>query len=256
MACCQSGRASTALREYLVQRVWRVRQGSLARCPAGVTRRGVCLHRTLRREMRPRASSLSIRLADGGVFQLRGLGEIARRHFGKLREDAQHAQLRRGQSRRPGEALGCQLRHRAGSGAERSVRLQIVCSMVLNLKGRETRAQRGFQRLPRCASYGRHCSSPALLIGRRTCSELAVLTARSVWWKFTHRSSKGQVAVIQQPAHLAFKVIQNVFMPDPQDAPRRQDSVPVVHQVDIGAVVIADVFQAVGEFLTLRRRVA
>jgi hypothetical protein len=58
-----------------------------------------------------------------------------------------------------------------------------------------------------------------------------------------------QAAIIQQAADLSFEVIQDVFMLYPQDAPRRQDSVPVVHQVDIGPVVLADVFQAVGEFL-------
>jgi len=103
---------------------------------------------------------------------------------------------------------------------------------------------------PSHGSKFRHWSSPSLKMGRRTCSELAVRTLRSVFQNSRQPGSNSSPQCASKPAHTALQVLDHVLVLHPQDL-ARQHFVPVLHQLDIGSVIAADVFQAVGEFLAV-----
>src|ERR1700676_1310790 len=58
-----------------------------------------------------------------------------------------------------------------------------------------------------------------------------------------------ETAEIQDSAHIGFEILDHVFVLDAQYL-SRQDRVPMRHQLDVGSVIPADVFEAVGELLT------
>ena len=62
------------------------------------------------------------------------------------------------------------------------------------------------------------------------------------------RRLEWQAAVVEDPAHAALEIFQHVLVLDPQD-PAGQYLVPVRHHRHIGAVVAADVTQAVGKLM-------
>ena len=115
---------------------------------------------------------------DRGMLELGRLSDLAGRDLATFIQDAQDAQLRRRQSRHLGQAPGCQFGH-ALDAPQRNQGVLGSFAHVRAPSGARSGPSAAF-RGSRCASYGRHCSSPLLLSGRRTCSELAVRTARSV----------------------------------------------------------------------------
>ena len=61
---------------------------------------------------------------------------------------------------------------------------------------------------------------------------------------------KRQPAIVEDAPHLPFQIVDHVFMLHPQHPPG-QDLVPMAHQVQIGAIVTANILKAVGELLAL-----
>ena len=53
---------------------------------------------------------------------------------------------------------------------------------------------------------------PSLNMGWRTCSELAVRTARWFSWNLQHALLERQAAVVEQAAHFGLGVLDHVFV--------------------------------------------
>src|SRR5580658_11015272 len=61
-------------------------------------------------------------------------------------------------------------------------------------------------------------------------------------------------AVLEDASHAAFQVLDHILVMHAQDAPGRQHTVPVAHELEVGAVVARDVVDAIGELLALREQ--
>ena len=83
---------------------------------------------------------------------------------------------------------------------------------------------------------------PSRLIGRRTCSELEVRTARLLSWKLQACLVERQAEPIEQRANSCFGV-GNQFLMDHPDHPARRNLVEMVHHPDIVGIEGADVGQ-------------
>ena len=93
---------------------------------------------------------------------------------------------------------------------------------------------------PSQGSNGCHWSSPSRLIGRRTCSELAVRTARVVLVEAQAGGLERQAEEVEQRAHLGLGVVDQSLVDHAVDA-ARQHRVEVRHQPHIVGVIAADV---------------
>ena len=63
---------------------------------------------------------------------------------------------------------------------------------------------------------------------------------------------KRQTTIIENPPNLAFQVFQDIRVLNAQDSPFRENTVPMRHQIDIAAIVVSNIIEAVGELLTFR----
>src|SRR5258706_5418151 len=82
---------------------------------------------------------------------------------------------------------------------------------------------------------------PHLLRARGSYASLGLVEFDALWFEL-------EPTEIQDPAHIRLEVFDHVFMLDAKH-PSRQHRVPVRHQLDVSAVIPANVLEAVGELL-------
>src|SRR5207253_6161411 len=63
------------------------------------------------------------------------------------------------------------------------------------------------------------------------------------------RPLEGQLAELEQPPHAPLEILDDVLVVDAQH-PTREHGVPVLHELEVGAIVAGDVIDAVSELLT------